>query len=88
MKGTVINVSTISGIGIDSSVANPTVASATDEGAGSWTASAAQTLESGVTLTVGGSGKIATITGNIELLNVDDTSFTLYFDVEKFLTAS
>ena len=87
-KGTVINVSTISGIGIDSSVANPTVASATDEGAGSWTASAAQTLESGVTLTVGGSGKIATITGNIELLNVDDTSFTLYFDVEKFLTAS
>jgi hypothetical protein len=87
-KGTVVNVSTISGIGIDSSVANPTVASATDEGAGNWTASAAQTLEEGVTLTVGGTGKVATITGNIEFVNVDDTSFSLYFDVEKFLTAS
>ena len=87
-KGTVRYISTISGIGIDSSVANPTVDSTTDEGAGNWTASVAQTLESGVTLTVGGSGKIATITGNIELENVDDTSFTLYFDVEKFLTAS
>ena len=87
-KGTVINVSTISGIGIDSSVANPTVASATDEGAGNWTASAAQTLEKGVTLSVGGSGKVATITGNIEFVNVDTTSFSVAFDVEKFLTAS
>ena len=87
-KGTVVNVSTISGIGIDSSVANPTVASATDEGAGNWTASAAQTLEEGVTLTIGGTGKVATITGNIEFINVDAASFTVYFDVEKFLTAS
>ena len=87
-KGTVANISTISGIGIDSSVANPTITSATDEGAGNWTASAAQTLEDGATLTVGGSGKVATITGDIEFLNVDATSFTLYFDVEKFLTAS
>ena len=89
MKGTVINVSTISGIGIDSSVANPTVASATDEGQGNWTASAAQTLEEGVTLAVGGSGKVATITGYIEFVNVDATAaFGLNFDVEKFLTAS
>jgi len=87
-KGTVVNVSTISGIGIDSSVANPTVASATDEGAGNWTASAAQTLEEGITLTIGGTGKVATITGNIEFINVDAASFTVYFDVEKFLTAS
>ena len=87
-EGTIQNVSTISGIGIDSSVANPTVASATADGAGNWTASAAQTLESGITLTVGGTSRTATITGNIELENVDDTSFTLYFDVEKFLTAS
>jgi hypothetical protein len=87
-KGTVVNVSTISGIGIDSSVANPTVASATDEGAGNWTASAAQTLEEGVTLTVGGSGKTATITGNIEFINMRDATFALYFDVERFLNAS
>ena len=89
MKGTVRNVSTISGIGIDSSVANPTVTSVTDESDGNWTASAAQTLEEGVTLTVGGSGKVATITGNIEFVNVDATaSFGLEFDLEKFLIAS
>jgi|10_taG_2_1085330.scaffolds.fasta_scaffold01573_7 hypothetical protein len=87
-EGTVQNVSTISGIGIDSSVANPTIASATADGAGNWTASAAQTLESGITLTIGESSRTATITGNIEILNVDDTSFTVYFDVEKFLAAS
>ena len=87
-EGTIVNVSTISGIGIDPSAANPTIASATADGAGSWTASVAQTLESGITLTVGGTSRTATITGNIELENVDDTSFTLYFDVEKFLTAS
>jgi len=66
----------------------PAITSATDEDAGNWTASTAQTLESGITLTVGGTGKTAIITGNIEFVNVDDTSFTLYFDVEKFLTAS
>ena len=64
------------------------MASATDEGAGNWTASAAQTLENGVTLTVGGSGKTATITGNIEFINMRDTTFSLYFDVERFLNAS
>ena len=87
-EGTIVNVSTISGIGIDPSVANPTIASATADGAGSWTASVAQTLESGITLTVGGTSRTATITGNIELENVDDTSFTVYFDLEKFLSAS
>ena len=66
----------------------PVITSATDEGSGNWTASTAQTLESGITLTVGSTGKTAIITGNIEFVNVDDTSFTLYFDVEKFLTAS
>ena len=66
----------------------PLVTSSTDEGSGNWTASTAQTLESGITLTVGGTSKRAVITGDIEFVNVDSPSFILYFDVEKFLIAS
>ena len=66
----------------------PVITSSTADGAGSWTVDVAQTLESGATLAVGKSSRTAIITGNIELENVDDTSFTLYFDVEKFLTTS
>ena len=87
-EGTIQNLSTVSGIGIDPSVASPTVTSATADGAGNWTLSAAQTLESGVTLTLGNTSRSATITGNIEFKNLDDTNFNLYIDVEKFLSAS
>jgi len=66
----------------------PVITSSTADGAGSWTVDVAQTLESGAILTVGGTGRTATITGNIEFVNVDDTNFTLRFDVNKFLTAS
>ena len=66
----------------------PIITSSTADGAGSWTVDVAQTLESGAILTVGGTSRTATITGNIEFVNVDDTNFTLRFDVNKFLTAS
>ena len=87
-EGTIQNLSTVSGIGINSAVASPTVTSTTADGAGNWTLSAAQTLESGVTLTLGNTSRSATITGNIEFKNLDDTNFNLYIDVEKFLSAS
>ena len=88
-EGVINDVSTVSGIGVDSSVASPTITSGGGaDGAGDWVMSATQSLESGVTLTVGKTSRIATITGKIEFINVDDTSFTLYFDVEKFLSAS
>jgi len=87
-EGTVQNVSTISGIGIAPGATNPTVTSATADGAGNWTISVAQTLEDGITLTVENTSRVAVITGNIELLNINDSNFTIYFDVEKFLTAS
>ena len=92
-EGTIVNVSTISGIGIDSTAVNPTIASATADGAGNWTASAAQTLESGTTLTVGGTGRVVIISGYIEVKefgNGDghDGAVTLYFDLERFLTAA
>ena len=67
---------------------SPVITSSTADGAGSWTVDVAQTLESGAILTVGGTSRVATITGNIEFVNIDDTNFTLYFDVNKFLTAS
>ena len=57
-------------------------------GAGDWTIGTSQVLPQNTVLTVGGTSRTATITGNIEFVNVDDTSFTLYFDIEKFLSAS
>jgi len=57
-------------------------------GAGDWTIGTSQVLSQNTVLTVGGTSRTATITGNIEFVNVDDTSFTLYFDIEEFLSAS
>ena len=87
-EGTIQNISTISGIGIASGVANPTITSATADGAGSWTASAAQTLESGITLTVGGTSRTATITGDIEVIGCGDSNFSLILEVPNFVAGA
>ena len=87
-EGTIQNVSTVSGIGIAAGAANPTVASATADGAGSWTLSAAQTLESGITLTVENTSRNATITGDIEIIRCGDSSFNLILDVPSFMTGA
>ena len=88
-EGVINNVSTVSGIGIDSSVANPTITSGgSADGAGDWVMSATQTLESGITLTVGETSRNVTITGNIEVLNCGNSDFTIYMDIYKFLTGS
>jgi hypothetical protein len=57
-------------------------------GAGTVVLSAAQTLENGITLTFSGAGKVATITGNIEVLKAGNADATLRFDVEKLLTSA
>ena len=81
--------STVSGIGINPSVSAPTVNSgANATGAGTVVLSAAQTLENGITLTFPGAGKVATITGNIEVLKAGNADATLRFDVEKLLTSA
>ena len=82
------NISSVSGIGIDSSVVNPTVASGagTVTGAGTIVLSAAQTLESGQTLNFFGGSNILTITGSINILNMGINDVSLYFDLEKFIT--
>ena len=78
---------TISGIGIDPSVVDPTVNSrSVTSGAGNLELSAAQTLENGVTLTYANAGQVATITGNIEILKAGTDSQTIYFDIEKLLS--
>ena len=57
-------------------------------GAGTVVLSAAQTLESGVTLTFPGAGKVATITGYIEVIKVGTGTPTLRFDIDKLLTSA
>ena len=88
-EGVINTVSTVSGIGINPALADPTLTTGGGlDGAGDWIMSAVQTLESGVTLTVGNTGRIATITGNIEIVKAGTASQTLRFDVEKLLSTS
>jgi hypothetical protein len=88
-EGIINTVSTVSGIGINPALANPTLTTGGGlDGAGDWIMSAVQTLESGVTLTVGNTGRIATITGNIQIVKAGTADQTLRFDVNKLLSTS
>ena len=87
-NGILDDVSTVSGVGINSKLVDPTVdtgAGATS-GAGTVVLTAAQSLESGVTLTFAGAGQTATITGNIQVVKAGDANRTIRFDVEKLLS--
>ena len=87
VKGVLPSITTVSGIGIDPSTADPTVNSrSVTSGAGDIVLSAAQTLESGITLTLGNTGQVATITGNIEVLTAGTADKTIYFDLEKLIS--
>lgn len=81
--------STVTGIGVDTASAVPTVSSGAGavSGAGSIVLSAAQELESGITLSFGVTSRVATITGNIEIAAAGLADETIRFDLEKFLTA-
>ncbi len=87
-------VSTVDGFNIDSSTANPTVTqiSSYSGSTATLTLSAAQSLEAGETLTFDGAGRTITISGNIEIKNVGDIrsdwSGTIFFDLERFTTAT
>jgi len=87
-NGILDTVSSVSGIGIDTSSAIPTVASGAGavSGAGTIVLSAAQTLENGITLTFTNAGQTATITGNIEILEAGTANQTLRFDMENLLS--
>lgn len=83
------NFSTVTGIGIDTSSAVPTVASGAGavNDAGTIVLSAAQELESGITLTFGNASRIATITGTIDVKEAGLSDTTIFLDIERFLTA-
>ena len=88
-KAGIINgVSTVSGVGINPSLAAPTVDSGAGSvsGAGTIVLSATQNLESGVTLTFANAGQVATITGDIEVLKAGAIDEVIFFDVEKLLS--
>jgi len=88
VNGILDDVSTVSGIGINPKLANPTV----DTGAGAVTGTgtlvltAAQTIENGATLTFANAGQTATITGYVQVLKAGDANQTLRFDVSKLLS--
>ena len=86
--GILDSVSTVSGIGINPKLANPTVSSGAGAvaGAGTIVLDAAQSLESGITLTFAGAGITANITGNIQVLKAGNAAQTLRFDVDKLLS--
>ena len=86
--GILDDVSTVGGIGIDASVAAPTVDTGAGAvtGAGTLVLTAAQTLESGTTLTFAGAGTTATITGDVQILKAGSSSIQLSFDIEKMLS--
>ncbi len=87
VNGIVPSTTTVSGIGIDPSVSDPSVVSrSVTSGAGNIVLSAAQTLESGTTLTFSDVGQTATITGNIKVTSPGINNASIYFDVEKLLS--
>ena len=79
---------TVSGVGINAAVANPTVVSkSTNDGAGNIVVSAAQTLESGQTLFFNGGADTVAIRGTLKVSNMAINNVDIFFDVERFLTA-
>jgi hypothetical protein len=86
-EGVINNVSRVRGIGINPALQNPLITGGGGTtGSGNWTADAVQTLESGITLTIENTSRIATITGNIEILKAGTASQTLRFDLDKLLS--
>jgi len=87
-NGILDDVSTVSGIGINAGLVDPTVDTGAGAvtGAGTLVLTAAQTLESGATLTFANAGLVATITGNIQVLKAGTASQTLRFDIDKLLS--
>ena len=92
--GVMDDISTVSSINIDSSVAEPTVtniASYTGSTA-TLTLSSAQSLEAGETLTFNGAARKITISGSLRVISAGSNPAywdgILGFDLEKFITAT
>lgn len=57
-------------------------------GAGNIVVASQQNLDNGQTIFFDGASNVATITGTIEISNMNSSDTTLYFDVERFLNCS
>ena len=80
---------TVRGVGISAAAANPTVVSkTTTSGAGSIVVSAAQTLESGQTLFFDGATNQVVIKGTMQMKEMAIFNQKIFFDVERFISAS
>ena len=88
-NGIMDDVSTVSGINMASSVVDPTVTNigSYSGSTATLTLSAAQTLESGETLTFNKAGQLVTITGKIKI-NKAGSAATLNLDLDRFITST
>ena len=86
VNGIMDDVSVVSGANITVSGGEPTVT--TISSANLTLTPGGHTVQNGQTLTFSGAASVITITGNIETDDIGDTSTTVYFDVEKFLTCA
>jgi len=86
--GILDDVSTVSGIGINPRLVNPTVDSGAGAvtGAGTIVLDGVQSLESGAVLTFAGAGQTATITGSIRVVKAGNASQALHFDIDRLLS--
>ena len=88
-NGIMDDVSIVSGVNITASGGNPTVTTiASSTGKNLTVTPGGHFLQNGQTLTFSGAASIITITGTVEIDNIGDNNFTMYFDVEKFLTCA
>ena len=93
VNGVIDNITTVSGLGINPGLANPTIVSrSVTSGAGNITLDNIQNLEKGVVLTLAGSSQTVTITGDIEISTAPtsqpaahNVARTLYFDLDKLV---
>jgi len=87
-NGILDDVSVVSGVGINSVLALPTVDTGAGavSGAGTLVLTAAQTLEAGALLTFSGAGQTATITGFVEIIKSGTASNVISIDAEKLLS--
>ena len=87
IDGIIPGTSTVSGIGINANLANPTVSSrAVSSTGGDLVLSSEQNLESGVTLNVANTGKVATITGDIEIFSAGADNVEIKINIEDLLS--
>jgi len=88
-NGIMDDVSIVSGANINTASGTPKVTTiASSTGKNLTLTPGSHYVQNGETLTFTGAATIITLTGEFESTDIGDNNFTMYFDVEKFLTAA